>query len=75
MPEEAAAILDQFLRDCTRLNVGIFGLAYVLGDNPAMSVLRNRQGDPVEQAKMVLNIIQSAVQDGRVETQEVKPLN
>lgn len=75
LPEEIMALTDQFLRDMTRLGAGVFGLVYVTGDDPAMAVLRNRQEDPVEQAEVMLSIIKGAAQDGRIISQEVKPLN
>ncbi len=75
MPEETAMLIEQFLRDMPRLGAGVFGLAYVGGAEPAMTLLRNRQGSPVEQAEAMLHIIKDAVADKRVAEFEVKLLN
>lgn len=75
MPEDVMMLLDQFLRDMTSLNVGVFDLAYILGPEPAMTIIRNRNGDPVEQAATVLHIVRQAVTDGRIEEHPLKPLN
>ena len=75
LPEDVMALLDQFLRDMTSRGVGVFGLVYCMEPEPAMVILRNRDSDPVEQAKMVLDIVQSAIHDGRVVAHTVTPLN
>ena len=76
MPAEVTALIDQFLRDLTRLHVGVFGLVYRTEPEPAMTIIRNRNSeDPVRQAESVFHIIRSAATDGRIDTHSVLPLN
>lgn len=75
LPEDARALVDQFLRDMTGRGIGVFGLVYQMDPEPVMVVMRNRDTDPVQQAQMVLDIVRSAVHDGRVEHYTVTPVN
>lgn len=75
MSPEARELVDQFLRDMTALKCGVFGLVYCTEPEPALTILRNRSGSPVEQAESVLRIIRDAVADGRIDEQPVQPLN
>lgn len=75
LPEEVTALLDQFLRDMTGRGVGVFGLVYVMEPEPAMTIMQNRNADPVSQAESVLHIVRAAVQDGRIDHHHVTPLN
>jgi hypothetical protein len=69
MPIEVTALIDQFLRDLTKQNVGVFGLVYKTNGEPAMTIIRNNSDtDPAEQAASVHRIIQQAQTDGRIDT-------
>jgi hypothetical protein len=75
MSPEITALLDQFLRDITAQGCGVFGLVYRMEPEPAMTILRNRSGDPAIQAESVMHIIKEAVHDGRIAEQDVQSVN
>ncbi len=74
-PEEVTLLLHQFLRDMARLHIGVFGLVYVVEPKPSMALLRTSSSDPIVQAKTMTRLITSAVQDGRIEAQDIGELN
>jgi hypothetical protein len=75
LPEEIIQLMEQFARDMSRLNCGVFGLVYRLGPESGMGILRNTTGDPVQQAQAVLSLVRDAKQDGRILEKIVGPTN
>ena len=74
LPDDVMILLEQFVRDMTRRHVGVFGLAFTV-EPPAAALIRNEDGDPVEQAESVLNIVQSAYNGNRIIHHDIKPVN
>lgn len=71
LPLEVNSIIERFIRDMTRHNCGVFGLMWCADPKHGMAILRNSSGDPLEQAKMVIKVIEDAQQDGRVVETEI----
>ena len=63
---EVLCLMEQFVRDMTQHNCGVFGLVYC-GEPYAMGLIRNSAGSPVRQASILVEIVKQAADDGRIE--------
>ena len=74
LPDDVMILVEQFVRDMTRRRIGVFGLAFTV-EPPAAALIRNEDGDPVEQAESVLSIVRSASDNNCIIHHEIKPVN
>ena len=75
LPEDVVTLMEQFIRDMSRLKCGVFGVVYRTEPEPGIGLMRNTSGDPVKALDILRTIIQDAQDDGRIQNEYVLPLN
>ena len=75
LPEEVLQLVNTFLREMSKRNIGVFGMLAQLEPEPAIAVIRNSDTDPAESAEAMLRMIKDASKDGRIQKHDVPWLN
>jgi hypothetical protein len=75
LPAEAVILMEQFLRDASKLGCGVFGIVFQIEPEPGMGLMRTSDQDPVAEAEAMLRLIKRAKQDGRLAPQLIEPVN
>lgn len=74
LPDEAIALMEQFIRDITKHKCAVIGM--VLCTEPALGIgmMRNTTGDPVPLMHALTRIIERAQEQGSIIDVPVLPL-
>ena len=75
LPEEAIALMEQFVRDISKTGCAVFGVIYRVEPEPGIALMRNTSGNPVHTLNMLRDIVQQACDDNRIEDRPVLPEN
>lgn len=71
LPLEVSSIVERFLRDMSRNNCGVFGLVWQADLEAGAAIIRNSAGDPLEQAEMIVQIIERAQANKLIRDEEI----
>lgn len=74
LPEDVVTLMEQFIRDMSRLHCAVFGVVYT-SDPIGIGMMRNTSEDPLQALDILRTLIQDAQRDGRVKPMIVHPLN
>ena len=71
---EVVGLMEQFVRDMTKYRCTVFGMVFCSKPEPAMGMMRNSNDDPVRMLNVILDVVRSAKEDGRIKDVPVLPL-
>lgn len=60
LPEDAIALIEQFLRDLSKIDCAVVGMVFCDKPKPGLGFIRNVSGDPVVLAKKFASLMESA---------------
>jgi hypothetical protein len=75
LPDEVIALMEQFVRDITKTGCAVMGMVFCTEPVIGMGMMRNTSGDPAELMRKLTQIVESAVDDDRIENVDIRPLN
>ena len=74
LPDEAIALMENFVRDITKLRCAVIGMVLCTEPDLGIGMMRNTTGDPVPLMRAVTRIVEAAQEQGSIIDVPVLPL-